>query len=699
MTNRIDIVYGKAGDCTLEQELADVLEAFSPEGSFYIGYPITVQEEGLSEFDVLYTSKKFGLVVFDFSHYGQSLEKVEKEIVRHQESIYSALVANMIDRPELRKGRSLATQPQILSIHPRFSKKLNDEAVVSTLEDLQNHLRMSENLSDELYRHLNAFVQRSSSLHSPCNLNFKKSENSFGGILEKIKSEITTLDYHQIKATMETCDGPQRIRGLAGTGKTIVLALKAAKLHRSNPDWRILVTFHTKTLYQQFKTLIRDFSILHDKKEPNWDKLTIMHSWGGLTSKGVYTEICNKIGRRPINFSTAISKYSRSSAFGRICTDLLSETDINKIPKIYDAVLIDEAQDLPQSFFEVVYFSTCHPKRIIYAYDEMQSLNNLKMRPPEELFGIDKNNLPRVTLENHKNSPMQDITLDKCYRNPPWILSTALAFGFGIYNKNRIVQMFDNPNSWNDIGYICKSGTIQNGKHVHLKRKESTVPSYFEKLLDIDKSVIFKTFDSREEERIWLKDQILFNLEKDEVNPEDIMIIIPDIFEFKNEYYEITKVLGQFNFGIHSPGIVSSSEKFFEKNSIAVSNIYRAKGNEAAIVYLIGAEYCNSNFISHIRRNILFTALTRSKGWVRVTGVGTKMESLENEFNIIKENSFQLKFRYPTEAELEDIITLNDKENSSRKHQRQLLEKLFNNEISIDEIPNELKENILISVA
>lgn len=45
------------------------------------------------------------------------------------------------------------------------------------------------------------------------------------------------------KAAFEIPEGPQRIRGLAGSGKTIVLALKAAYLHTQYPDMKIAVTF------------------------------------------------------------------------------------------------------------------------------------------------------------------------------------------------------------------------------------------------------------------------------------------------------------------------------------------------------------------------------------------------------------------------------------------------------------------------
>ena len=54
--------------------------------------------------------------------------------------------------------------------------------------------------------------------------------SSRGSKLKAIEDQISCLDKYQSKAVIETVEGVQRIRGLAGSGKTIVLALKVAYL-------------------------------------------------------------------------------------------------------------------------------------------------------------------------------------------------------------------------------------------------------------------------------------------------------------------------------------------------------------------------------------------------------------------------------------------------------------------------------------
>ena len=101
---------------------------------------------------------------------------------------------------------------------------------------------------------------------------------SRGAKLKRLEESIAHLDKFQNKALIETVDSVQRIRGLAGTGKTIALALKAAYLHAKHPDWKIAVTFHTRSLKEQFRKLITTFAIEYSYAEPDWDNLQIIHA-------------------------------------------------------------------------------------------------------------------------------------------------------------------------------------------------------------------------------------------------------------------------------------------------------------------------------------------------------------------------------------------------------------------------------------
>ena len=63
-------------------------------------------------------------------------------------------------------------------------------------------------------------------------------------------------DDAQRAISMQLPNGPQRIRGLAGTGKTIVLSLKAAITHKRLESFKVLYLFNTQSLYTQVQSLI-----------------------------------------------------------------------------------------------------------------------------------------------------------------------------------------------------------------------------------------------------------------------------------------------------------------------------------------------------------------------------------------------------------------------------------------------------------
>ncbi len=91
------------------------------------------------------------------------------------------------------------------------------------------------------------------------------------------------------------------------------------------------------------------------------------------------------------------------------------------------------------------------------------------------------------------------------------------------------------------------------------------------------------------------------------------------------------------------------------KGSVAIAHIYRAKGNEAPMVYVVDAQYANSQWNLVSRRNTLFTAITRSRAWVRLVGSGVDAQPVLDEARRVKENGYLLKFKIPTAAELAQL--------------------------------------------
>lgn len=696
----LDLVLGTTGVKPYEKELIEKIRNLGLTGTLYIGYPIVAIADSAIEIDAMLTTKEHGLIAIDTKNFGADPTTHLDEIATKQGNIFAALQAKLIEHAALRVGRQLAVSPSILSVHQNTDHQYPDETRLITIDSIPRYIRSLPAISDQHFKSLNAVIQRSTTMRPKKRRDEVVSPDSKGQVLKTIEKEICNFDAWQKKAAIEVPNGPQRIRGLAGSGKTIVLAQKASYLHIKYPQWRIVLTFNTRSLYQQLRELIVRFTFEHTRDEPNWDRLTVMHAWGGTSAAGVYSELCSHYGHQAKDFAYAKSRYGVSKGFEGITRELLGGLSPTDEP-IYDAVLIDEAQDLPQPFFELCWHATKKPKRIVYAYDELQNLSDYEMTPPEQLFGKDGKKA-RVRLKNEDGKPSQDLILPVCYRNAPWTLSTAHALGFGVYREAGLVQMFEDVSLWHDIGYKSGNGAIALGKHVTIERRDDASPDYFYKLLEPDTSIGFRRFENKDAQDAWVAEEIARLLEQDEVQHDDILIIVADPISIRKRGLQIRAKLAVLEIDAHLVGVTSGVDEIFRKGSVAITSIYRAKGNEAPIVFVLDAQYCAAGIELAKRRNILFTGITRSRGWCYVTGVGDDMHLLDNEYQRVRHNDYKLSFDYPTKKDLEklrvlhremDADQLSSYENDLAGLSR-ILEQIDAGLLSIDALPKGVRTQI-----
>jgi len=633
------------------------------EGTLYLGYPIIGTIEGAYHLDALLVSKNNGIIVFDIIE-GLSLP----ERYDFQDDVFNKLTAKFYQYKGLIKKRQLMVDIDIITYAPAFRGSIEslDFNIAVTDEDLVTFFKEHIWSENEYYEQLVSAIQAVTKIKTtPKRLNVT-SKNSRGAKLKRLEDSIANLDRHQSAAVIETVEGPQRIRGLAGSGKTIVLALKVAYLHAKHPEWLIGVTFNTRALKNQFIDLITRFTFEHKNDSPDWSKVRIIHAWGSPNSTGIYYELCKSHNIEYYDFRAARSLNSTyGKEFDQICLKALEEIDV--FHEIYDAILIDEAQDFSESFLKLCYNILKKPKRLVWAYDELQKLNEESMRSPEEIFGYEKGK-PRVQLKNEPDKPREDIILEKCYRNPRPILVSAHCLGFGLYRKKGLVQMFDNPTLWREIGYEVEEGELSGGSRVLLTRSNESSPAFLEEHSPIDDLFQCKYFEDNDSQLIWIADEIEKNLNQDELQYNDIIVIHSDPLKTKTATGPLRQLLFKKGINSHLAGVDTSPDGFFEENSITFTSIYRAKGNEAAMVYVMDAHHCYSGTELIKKRNTLFTAITRSKGWVRLSGYGETMKLLTIEFTKIKQNKFKLDFIYPTDETMKKLNVIHrDKTKDEQK--------------------------------
>lgn len=409
----IDIVRGIVNNAQASQEVISIMGKFEDyTGTLYLGYPLSSTNESVVTIDALLVTREKGLVAFIFG-------KADSNPQDSQDLLYYQISNTLTKYESLRVRRGLAIAPTVITIYPSGEVPgSDDQYLFCGTDDLESVIRKLPVFDEKYYTALCESLQKISSMKPRKRRLNVTSSNSRGGIIKRIEKEIANLDEWQKKAAFETPEGPQRVRGLAGSGKTVVLALKAAYLHAQHPTWNIAVTYYTRSLSQQFITMVSNFSYEFLGDLPDWEKLHIIHSWGTESEIGIYSELSKKMGVIPLNFNGAKAKYGRSQAFEGACNELLFQ-NTNDIQPYYDAILIDEAQDMPKNFFKLCYKIVKYPKRVVFAYDELQNLNNATMPTLNEMFGLNQSGDANVVLKNLENEARQDIVLPVCYRNTP----------------------------------------------------------------------------------------------------------------------------------------------------------------------------------------------------------------------------------------------------------------------------------------
>ena len=704
----VEIVEGSSRKPASSDELVKLLRN-EPDlsGQLFIGYPIVATSGGAHPIDALLVSEDRGIVVFDLiegsdvgdysSRQDDSANLIEARLRLHREllngrnlriPIHTISFAPRVINPKVEANHPIASRETVVGKLQNFKWKEPEQSVCASA------LSTIESISTIRQSRTRRTVQR---------------EDSRGAKLKKLEESISTLDNPQSKAVIETVEGIQRIRGLAGSGKTIVLALKAAYLHAQHPDWRIAVTFNTRSLKGQFRRLINNFSVEQTNQEPNWENLRIVSAWGapgGYERDGIYYEFCRTQDVEYMDYQSARRRYGQSSPFSTVCE--VATGQVSQSRPLYDAMLIDEAQDFSPAFLRLCYLLLKPPKRLVYAYDELQNLSEESLPSPESIFSGIAGGPSLVNFSNAGgDGPRHDIILEKCYRNSRPVLVTAHALGFGIYRDPQdqsdtgLIQMFDNPLLWTEVGYRLKDGELNDGQQVTLQRTTDASPTFLEDHSLVGDLIQFIYFADEEAQANWLVEAVKNNLNEDELRCDDIVVINPDPRTTRGEVGPIRRRLFDIGINTHLAGVDTDPDTFFQSDeeSVTFTGIFRAKGNEAGMVYIINAQDCHSSAPNLARiRNQLFTAMTRSKAWIRVLGIGSGMKELMKEYERLRDKNFELEFIYPTAEQRNQLrivhrdMTMDERKRleNSQRSLLDLVEELQSGHVRIEDMDKDM---------
>lgn len=711
-----------AGSLALEQrpfhfKVADLIRAAFADCHGYVGYKLTTlgrasdddvpsflvvtQEHGIILIDVI-EEKIAGVVQSDGTEYWRS-ESGNTFVARnlvvdiYHEEVQSRLKndLSLYNRKTKKAKTPIVSALVLCSNDPKevetFVQPEEFDVAGLTIDSLDAWLRgldRTYNCTEQELARLYALIEGTfiyESKHAPLE------EEKLLTVNDYIQRSLRTTfkqDEAQRLASMQLPPGPQRIRGLAGTGKTIVLCLKAAITHKRFADFKILYLFNTQSLYQHVQSLISKYYTLEAKKTPDFsDQLHVFHAWGGRQKPGLYSDLCAQYGLVPLTLSDV---RGQGDALAYIYRDLLSKVGDSIKPE-YDLILIDEAQDFPSEVFQVAFKlakGVGAEKRIIWAYDEFQSLRDTEIKGPSDLFGAAADGIPNlpdsVLAGKYAGDIPKDFVLPNCYRTPRPVLMTAHGIAMGLY-ANQPTEMFYHPADWQAIGYRVNEPQalmLTPGDKVEIERPDENSRNLLEGLLRANGKrplnlVQCEVRNEDSEQLEFIKTKIEKLISENGVAAEEIIIVNLRSGNNKESMLAIQRALNSIGIRSVIPGYVESADVFKPKGFVTITTPFRAKGNEANIVFVINAQRVADDFTLRMR-NAFFVAVTRSRGWCYISGFGAGMQKLADEIAAIKVDFPCFRFTCPDQASVQrgkTFLNKSDKELDKIQELMELLDK------------------------
>jgi superfamily I DNA and RNA helicase len=216
---------------------------------------------------------------------------------------------------------------------------------------------------------------------------------------------------------------------------------------------------------------------------------------------------------------------------------------------------------------------------------------------------------------------------------------------------------------WRAIGYEV-TGRFISGEQITLQRPKENSPNLVPELWE-GSALEFVAYRSRQEELSALAQNILYNLRHDGLKPsrEILVIVLGSSFEAMKLETAVAEFLISQGIDIYIPSTPDCNilqtdkeqrnpNQFWCEGGVTVSRIHRAKGNEAEMVYVVGLDNVAKDESNLQLRNQLFVALTRAKGWVKLSGIGS-YPMYEEMWRVMRSgDTFTFTFRRPPQREI-----------------------------------------------
>jgi len=393
-------------------------------------------------------------------------------------------------------------------------------------------------LTNDQFKHIRA------NLIPTCRLPSLKQSN----LMEYFKSEdqVKLLDEEQEKLARELGEGHRLIFGVAGSGKTVLLIARARILAKRHPDWKILILCYNKLLRKQI------FNMLNPQDYDADITISTFHGWARnyiLNADDEFSSLYHEANKR------AKEEDKKDDFFQefvpKILNQMIKSQGENQL--LYDAILIDEAQDFEQVWFEpIMQLLNPDTNSLLITCDGLQGIYARK-RFTWSSVGIQARG--RVKR------------FDKSYRIP--IEIGIIAQKILPKNITNLIGQFDEFMSTKQ--FIGNHGTVE----------------------------IFVS-DTREDEYIKLVEKIARSLK----SPQEILVLFKlnmKKINYKHPFFDYLKS--------HNIEWKDLQDYNYESPGLVIGTLYGTKGLESDTIIIPELDTYNSNQ----DRQLLYVGITRSR--------------------------------------------------------------------------------------
>ena len=397
---------------------------------------------------------------------------------------------------------------------------------------------------------------------------------------------IRAMDLHQENLAKQLGDQNRLIRGVAGSGKTLILASRAKLLSKQHPEWKILILCYNISLARFIEQMVQQMMLEPDdlfdfdplvKRKGHLIEVRNFHAW-----------LQNDLHISERRISATLEKLRKREII---------------LPS-YDAILIDEGQDFEPEWLELA-SEVLNPetKSLLLVEDRAQSIYKRKRSYVQDT-GLDFRGRSKILNINYRNT------------------SQIVSFAWSFYQSNSSLKDKVVTKEL-DGEIIAPQSTLRRGPEPAIIKCE-----HFFKEADLVARQIKKLHDEKKV-------------------PYSEMLILYRVQKFSTMHYVDALQRALDYYGIKHFWITENSEtkRTFSKddNCVKISTIESSKGLDFQAVFIVNVDNMPFKYEEDVEREVslLYIGMTRAKEYLFLSYSG------ESSFTRYFESSRVITFARP----------------------------------------------------